>query len=83
MRNKTYQKLAAGAGTVAIALSIASLLNNSTINKAVARKEVRIGLAVAGGDLIGGAAQFVKEGGVGGLSVSGNGATSNSSVGFA
>ena len=83
MRNKTFQKVAAGAGTVSIALSIAALLNNAAINKAVAMKPVRIALAAAGGDLIGAGAQFVKEGGVGGLRTSVSGTTSNSSVGFA
>ena len=83
MRNKTFQKVAAGAGTVSIALSIAALLNNAAINKAVSMKPVRIALAAAGGDLIGAGAQFVKEGGVGGLRTSVSGTTSNSSVGFA
>lgn len=82
IRNKTVQKAAAGAGLVSIAVSLAQLVNNPTINKAMAKKEVRIGIALAGGDVVGGAAQFVKEGGIKSLQGNGNGMTS-SQVGFA
>lgn len=67
LRNKSVQKVIAGAGIVSIALTIASLVNNPTVNRALGNKFVRLGLAGAAGDVTGIAAQFVKEGGVGQL----------------
>ena len=84
IKNKTFQKAAAGAGLVSIALTIAQLLNNPTVNKALSRKEVRIALAAAGGDITGAAAQFAKEGGLKQFTNGGNGtAQTSSQVGFA
>jgi len=72
LRNKTVQKVIAGAGIVSVALTIASLVNNPTINRAVSNKFVRLGLAGAAGDVTGIATEFVKEGGIGSLKL-GNG----------
>ena len=65
LRNKTVQKAIAGAGIVSIALTIAGLVNNPTVNRALGNKFVRLGLAGAAGDVTGIAAEFVKEGGIG------------------
>lgn len=83
LRNKNVQKAAAGAGLVAIALSVAKLVNNPTINKVLSRKEARIGLAYMGGDVVGAATQFVREGGIKQFSSGGSGMQSTSQVGFA
>lgn len=64
LRNKTAQKVIAGAGIVSIALSIARLVNNPTINRAVGNRFVRLGLAGAAGDVTGVATEFVTQGGV-------------------
>jgi len=60
-RNKTVQKVLMGAGAVSLVVSIASLINNPTINKAVNNKLVRVGIAAAGGDIPGAAVQILKE----------------------
>jgi len=81
LRNKTFQKAAAGAGVVAIVLSLATLVNNPTVNRALGNQFVRLGLAGAGGDLVGVATQFFREGGI---SLGGNQqATTNGGVGAA
>ncbi len=67
LRNKTVQKVIAGAGIVSVALTIASLVNNPTVNRALGNKFVRLGLAGAAGDITGIATDFVKEGGIGQL----------------
>ncbi len=59
--NKTVRKALMGAGAVSLAVSIAALINNPTINKAISNKLVRVGLATASGDIVGGAVQFLKE----------------------
>lgn len=64
LRNKTAQKVIAGAGIVSIALSLAALVNNPTVNKFVGNKIVRLGLAGAAGDVTGIATEFLKEGGI-------------------
>lgn len=64
LKNKTFQKAAAGVGVVSIALSVAALINNPTINSILSRREARLALAAAGGDVIGLGAEFVREGGL-------------------
>ena len=83
MRNKTFQKAAAGAGTVSLALSIASLVNNPTVNRVLSKKEARIALAAAGGDIVGAGAQFVKEGGIAQVTGQTSSAQNSSQAGFA
>ena len=60
LKNKTFQKAAAGAGVVSIVTSLALLLNNATVNRAVANPIVRLGLAGAGGDITGIAAEIAR-----------------------
>ena len=72
IRNKTYQKVAAGAGTVAIAVSIAQFLNNKKINDYMKKKEVKVGLAIVGGDIIGGGFELLKDGGIKSLGIGNN-----------
>ena len=59
--NKTVQKVLMGTGAVSLAISLAALINNPTLNKAVNSKLVRVGLATAAGDVVGGVVQLVKE----------------------
>ncbi len=59
--NPIVKKALIGAGAVSLAISIAGLVNNPTINKALNNKLVRIGLATAAGDITGGAVQLLKE----------------------
>lgn len=59
--NPTVKKALMGAGAVSLAISIATILNNPTINKALNNKLVRVGLATAAGDVAGGLVQVVKE----------------------
>lgn len=63
LKNKTFQKVIAGAGLVSVGLSIVQLLNNKRINEIAAKKEVRILAAAAAGDIPGAAFQFFKEDG--------------------
>jgi len=76
LRNRTVQKVIAGAGIVAIVLSVARLINNPTLNRAANNKFVKLGLAGAAGDVTGIATQFVIGGGVSqlrGITNGGNG----------
>lgn len=59
--NPTVKKALMGAGAVSLAISVAALVNNPTINRALNNKLVRIGLATAAGDIAGGVIQVVKE----------------------
>jgi len=59
--NPTVKKALMGAGAVSLAISIATLINNPTINRALNNKIVRVGLATAAGDIAGGAIQVLKE----------------------
>jgi len=59
--NPTVKKALMGAGAVSLAISVAALINNPTINRALNNKLVRIGLATAAGDIAGGVIQVVKE----------------------
>ncbi len=59
--NPTVKKALMGAGAVSLAISLATLINNPTINKALSNKLVRVGLATAAGDVAGGVIQVVKE----------------------
>lgn len=59
--NPTVKKALMGAGAVSLALSVAALVNNASVNKALNNKLVRIGLATAAGDIAGGVIQVVKE----------------------
>ena len=59
--NPTVKKALMGAGAVSLAISLATILNNPTINKALNNKLVRVGLATAAGDVAGGLVQVVKE----------------------
>lgn len=59
--NPTVKKALMGAGAVSLAISLAALVNNPTINKALNNKLVRVGLATAAGDVAGGLVQVVKE----------------------
>ena len=77
LKNKTAQKIFVGAGIVSTELAIVQLINNSTLNKFAAKKEVRILAAGVGGDIPGAAFQFFKEDGartLRGLQSNGNGA---------
>lgn len=64
IHNPTFQKAAAGVGTVTIAAGILGLVGQGQI---AANPIVRLGLAFAGGDIPGVAAQFFLGGGGGGL----------------
>lgn len=64
LRNKTVQKAIAGAGIVSIALSIAQLVNNPTVNKVANNKVARLALAGTAGDVTGIATEFLREGGI-------------------
>ncbi len=59
--NPTVKKALMGAGAVSLAFSLATLINNPTINKVLNNKLARIGLATAAGDIAGGVIQVVKE----------------------
>ena len=63
IHNPTFQKAAAGVGTVTIAAGILGLVGQGQI---AANPIVRLGLAFAGGDIPGVAAQFFLGGGIGG-----------------
>lgn len=63
IHNPTFQKAAAGVGTVTIAAGILGLIGQGQI---AANPIVRLGLAFAGGDIPGVAAQFFLGGGIGG-----------------
>jgi len=64
LKNKTLQKVLVGAGAVSVGLAVVQLINNPTLNKFAARKEVRIGAAAIAGDIPGAAFQFFKEDGI-------------------
>ena len=63
LQNKTLQKILVGAGAVSVGLAVVQLINNPTLNKWAAKKEVRILAAGVGGDIPGAAFQFLKEDG--------------------
>ena len=71
INNPTFQKAAAGVGTVTLAVGVLGLLGQGQI---AANPLVRLGLAFAGGDVPGIAAQFLLGGGGGGLLGGGGGA---------
>ena len=73
LRNKIAQKVIAGAGIVSIALTLARLVNNPTVNRVVGNRFVRLGLAGAAGDVTGVATEFVSQGGAGQLRAIANG----------
>ncbi len=64
LSNKTLQKVLVGAGAVSVGLSLVQLINNPTLNKYAAKKEVRIVAAAIAGDIPGAAYQFAKEDGI-------------------
>jgi len=68
INNPTFQKAAAGVGTVTLAVGVLGLLGQGQI---AANPLVRLGLAFAGGDIPGVAAQFLL--GSGGGLLGGNG----------
>jgi len=59
--NKTLQKVMFGAGAVTTGLAVVQLVDNATLNKYAAKKEVRILAAGIAGDIPGAAFQLVKE----------------------
>lgn len=61
LKNKTAQKVLVGAGIVSVGLALVNLINNPTLNKFAAKKEVRVLAAAAGGDIPGAAFQLLKE----------------------
>lgn len=67
LRNKTAQKLIAGAGIVTIAGTLVGLVNNPMLNRVFDSPITKIGLAGAAGDITGIAGQFVSGGGAGQL----------------
>jgi hypothetical protein len=82
LKNKTVQKAIAGAGIVSLALSIAQLVNNPTVDKMASNKLARLALAGTAGDITGVATEFLREGGVNQIKgvVTGNGNGSKSSI---
>ena len=64
LRNKTAQKLIAGAGIVSIITAGAALVNNPMLNRAVSNPIVKLGLAGAAGDVTGVIGQVVTGGGI-------------------
>lgn len=84
LKNKTLQKVLVGAGAVSLGLAVVQLINNPTLNKFAARKEVRIGAAAVAGDIPGAAFQFFKEDGISkvrGAMSSGTQSLSNQQIG--
>lgn len=61
IKNKTFQKVVVGAGTVATVGALVQLVNNDQINKIWNRKEVRIVSAAATGDIVGAGAVLALE----------------------
>lgn len=70
VNNPTFQKAAAGVGTVTLAAGILGLVGQGQI---AANPLVRLGLAFVGGDIPGVAAQFLLGGGGGNLLGGGGG----------
>lgn len=60
IRNKTVQKVLASTGAVTTLLTIASLINNPTVNKVANNELVQLGVAGATGDIVGVGAQLVR-----------------------
>ncbi len=60
LRNKTVQKALAATGLVTTVLTVASLINNPTVNRVASNEFVQLGLAGAAGDITGVATQLIR-----------------------